>query len=210
MKSNQIARRKFLGRVGKGMIVATVGTNVAEDLGISTAAAAETDPPPRLSFGETEPLVSMLQETPVDRLQPELVKRLNDGSVDLRQLIKAAALSNARSFGGEDYVGMHTLMALKPAYLMAQQLAPDRRALIILKVLHRNTGQIQANGGSSREKLHPVPIGIPGETRPNAEQLRAAVHGTDAASAEKILAGMADRSADEACNALLQVVADHA
>ncbi len=37
-------------------------------------------------------------------------------------MIQAAALANARSFGGEDYIGFHTLMALKPAYGMAQQL----------------------------------------------------------------------------------------
>lgn len=209
MNPEQIARRKFLARVGKGMIVATVGTSVAEDLGISTAAAAETEPQRRLTFGNVEPLVSLLQETPVDKLQPELVKRLNDGSVDLRQLIQAAALSNARSFGGEDYIGMHTLMALKPAYLMAQQLPSDRRALVILKVLHRNTQQIQANGGVKNEKLHPVPNGEGGDAIDGAEELRAAVHGIKSPAAEQILSKLVDRSPDAAYNALLRVVADN-
>src|SRR5204863_6786841 len=34
---------------------------------------------------------------------------------DLRQLVAAAALANARTFGGEDYVGFHTMMALAPS-----------------------------------------------------------------------------------------------
>lgn len=207
MKPDQIARRKFLGRVGKGMIVATVGTTVAEDLGISLAAAAEADPKKgRLTFGSVEPLVSMLQETPIDKLQPLLVAKLKDGSVDLRQLVKAAALSNARSFGGEDYVGMHTLMALKPAYLMSQQLPSERRALAILKVLHRNTQQIHTKGGIKNEVLHPVEIS---SQRQAPEQLADAVHQTDSPSAERILAGLAHQSPDLAYNALLRVVADN-
>ena len=56
----------------------------------------------------------LMQETPVDRLLPALVGRLGAGA-ELRQLAAAAALANARTFGGEDYVGFHTMMALAPA-----------------------------------------------------------------------------------------------
>ena len=35
----------------------------------------------------------------------------------------AAALANARTFGGEDYVGFHTMMALAPAFHMAPRAA---------------------------------------------------------------------------------------
>src|SRR5215813_10174575 len=48
------------------------------------------------------------------------------------------ALANARTFGGQDYVGFHTLMALAPAYEMARELPEAERPLPILKVLHRN------------------------------------------------------------------------
>ena len=210
MKSDQIARRKFLSRVGKGMIVATVGTTVAEDLGIATATAAESDPKRvRLTFGEIEPLVSMLQETPAERLQPLLVAKLRDGSVSLPLLVKAAALSNARAFGGEDYIGMHTLMALKPAYRMSQQLPTERRALAILKVLHRNTSQIQTNGGVEKEVLHPViPDGV-GNAATDDNQLLDACHRMDSQSAERFLVEAARRSPEDAYNALLRVIEDN-
>jgi hypothetical protein len=90
-------RREFLAEVGRGMLVATVGCEVAGDLGLSTAQAAEETP---LSFGSLEPLVCVMQETPVNRLLPVLVEKLHSG-VDLRQLVAAAALANARTFGGE-------------------------------------------------------------------------------------------------------------
>ena len=38
-------------------------------------------------------------------------------------------LANARTFGGEDYVGFHTEMALGPAYRMALETSGPRRAL---------------------------------------------------------------------------------
>ena len=210
MNPEQLARRQFLSRVSKGMIVATVGTTVAEQLGIATATAAETDPTgARLTFGEIEPLVSLMQETPADRLQPLLVAKLKDGSVDVPQLVKAAALSNARAFGGEDYVGMHTLMALKPAYRMSQQLPSERRALAILKVLHRNTSQIQANGGVEKEVLHPVVSAGAGDAATDESQLLDAVHRMDSQSAERLLAETARRSPEDAYNALLRVIEDN-
>ena len=65
---------------------------------LSTAVAAVT-----LSFGSLEKLVSLMQETPIDRLLPMLTEQLRGGT-DLRRLVAAAALANARTFGGEDHV----------------------------------------------------------------------------------------------------------
>src|SRR5690348_1325500 len=93
-------RRDFLSQVGRGMLTAAVGYEVARDLGLGSALAEETAD--RLSFGRLEPLVCLMQETPVNRLLPTLVDMLHAGT-DLRQLTAAAALANARTFGGEDY-----------------------------------------------------------------------------------------------------------
>ena len=49
----------------------------------------------------------------------------------LRDLLTAGALANARSFGGEDYVGFHTMMALAPSFHMSEQLPTDDAALPI-------------------------------------------------------------------------------
>ena len=188
------------------MLIAGVGSAFAEELGISTAFANES--PARLTFGDAEPLVSLLQETPAEELQPRLAEKLKRGEVDLGQLIKAASLANARTFGGEDYIGMHTLMALKPAWLMSQQLPADRQALSVLKVLYRNTSQIQALGGSSKERLRPVPPARIPSNQNTAKMLRGAVHGERAEEAEQILAAIASRSADDAFNELMHVVED--
>src|SRR6266550_8855141 len=111
-------RREFLAEVGRGMLVASVGSQLASELGLASARAGEAAETP-LSFGPLEPLVCRMQETPVNRLLPVLVKELRSGT-ELRQLVAAAALANARTFGGEDYVGFHTMMALGPAFHMAQ------------------------------------------------------------------------------------------
>src|ERR1041385_9167312 len=101
------SRREFLTDVGRGMIVATVGYSMASELGLAAAIAAEGSD--ALAFGELEPLVCLMQETPVENLLPALATRLKGGA-ELQQLVAAAALANARTFGGGDYVGFHTLM----------------------------------------------------------------------------------------------------
>src|SRR4051794_6963850 len=102
-------RREFLSEVGRGMLIASVGFEVATQLGMASEISGE-----RLNFGSLEPLVSLMQETPVNRLLPLLVDQLKSGT-DLQRLVAAAALANARAFGGEDYVGFHTIMAMAPA-----------------------------------------------------------------------------------------------
>src|SRR5205823_1310802 len=108
-------RRDFLTDVGRGMLLATVGSEVATHLGFSPSAAAAEEIDDRLSFGSLDPLVALMQETPANQLLPKLIGQLNNG-VDLKRLLAAAALANARTFGGEDYVGFHTMMALAPAF----------------------------------------------------------------------------------------------
>ena len=107
----QRSRREFCADVGKGMLVAGVGAELAAELGLSPAWGGEE--PKALTFGKLEPLVCLMQETTPNKLLPLLVKRLRDGST-INELVAAAALANARTFGGEDYVGFHTMMALRP------------------------------------------------------------------------------------------------
>ena len=122
-------RRDFLADVGKGMLIAGVGPALVADLGISSAFADEE--PKRLLFGDREPLVALMQETPADRLLPILVDKLKAGT-DLKTLVAAAALANARTLGGGDYGGFHDFMALMPSYQMARESPEPRRSLPVL------------------------------------------------------------------------------
>ena len=70
-------------------------------------------------------------------IQCVLVDRIRQG-VTLQELIIAGALANARSFGGQDYNGYHTFMALAPALELSKQLPTAERPLPVLKVLYRN------------------------------------------------------------------------
>ncbi|HUY87402.1 MAG TPA: hypothetical protein VMV10_01580 [Pirellulales bacterium] len=195
-------RREFLAGVGRGMLIAGVGYSVALDLGLSPAVAdegAET-----LSFGKLEPLVELMQETPADRILPAVVERLKGGT-ELREIVAAAALANARTFGGEDYVGFHTFMAMSPAFHMAAELPAERRALPVLKVLYRNTNRLQEMGGRKNEVLHPVKAAL-AEGQSGAEAIRDAVHRQDPAAAEQALAAAAACSPEEAFNDVLESV----
>jgi len=198
-------RREFLADVGRGMLIAGAGPVLASDLGLARVLADE--PAKRLDFGKLEPLVAIMQETPADKLLPILVERLNKGT-DLQQLVAAGALANARTFGGEDYIGFHTIMALGPAYRMSQQLPAAQKALPILKVLHRNTKRIQEKGGSKEEVLHPVESAVLPDGKASGEALLEAVRTKDLKSAEAMFAGVAGKSADDAFNMLLQAVHD--
>ncbi len=142
---NHSNRREFLAQVGRGMLLASVGPAVAADLGLASAKAAE--PADKLTFGKLEPLVGLMQDTPAAKLLPILMEKMKAGT-DLRTLTAAAALANARTFGGHDYDGYHAFMALPPAYAMSRELPENQRALPVLKVLYRNTSRMQAKGGS--------------------------------------------------------------
>jgi len=201
-------RREFFGNVGRGMLVASVGLGAAVDLGLAPAWADDGEGGGRITFGGLEPLVALMQETPADRIVPLLVEKLRGGT-ELKSLVAAAALANARTFGGEDYIGFHTLMALSPALRMAGELPEDRRALPVLKVLYRNTNRIQERGGPSAEVLHHVRPGELSEGRDPAEILRDAVRRKDMGGAERTFAAIAAGSPEDAFNRLLVAVEDH-
>ena len=153
-----------------------------------------------------EPLVSLMQETAAARLQPMLVDRLKNGTA-LRDLVAAAALANARAFGGEDYVGFHTLMAIAPAYHMSAELPEARRALPVLKVLYRNASRIQDHGGVRNEVLHPVqPAALPAGD--GGEALRDSVRRRNVNEAEGRFARLAAGTPEDALNHLLCTVQD--
>ncbi len=179
-------RREFLADVGRGMLVATVGYGLASELGLAPAfAAGAADAADTLDFGPLEPLVRFMQETPANKLLPALADKLKAGA-DLRRLVAAAALANARTFGGEDYVGFHTMMALAPSLHMARELPEAIQPLPVFKVLYRNTNRIQEKGGRNEEVLHPVKPAALSEGRSGAELLREAVHRKDVTEAERL------------------------
>lgn len=199
-------RRKFLEGVGKGMILASVGAAAASDLGLAPAWAEDNSN--ELPLGKWAPLANLMVETPLDRLLPTLVDRLNGGTT-LNELVAAAAMANARKFGGEDYVGFHTLMALAPAWHMAKELTGPRAALPVLKVLYRNTARLQETGGRSGEVLHPIDPAVLANDRRPTEILREQVRQQDVVSAEATFAALATHtSAFDAFEHLLHLVED--
>jgi hypothetical protein len=200
------SRRDFMADVGKGVLVASMGATLAADLGLAAAAEGAAEAPNALAFGAIEPLVDLMQETPVDRLLPILVEKLKSGT-ELRTLLAAAALANARTFGGEDYVGFHTMMALAPAWHMSCELPDAQKPLPVFKVLYRNTKRIGEHGGRNGEVLHPVePATLSATDTP--ESLRDAVRRKDGQGAERLFAALAGKSTDEAFNDLLIAVQD--
>ncbi len=198
-------RRRFLGDVGYGMMAAAVGASTVADIGLSVTIEADDD---SLHFGTMEPLVAIMQETEPSKLLSLLVDRMKNG-VEAKSLVAAAALANARTFGGEDYIGFHTMMALSPAYRMSLELRGDSQALPILKVLYRNTSRIQAFGGKVNERLHSIiPTADSTIATPNA--LRDAVRGKDVSRAESIFASLAIREPSSLLDHALFCVEDEA
>src|SRR5262245_40627325 len=198
-------RRDFLADVGKGMLVASVGPALAFELGLVSASAAEGAD--RLTFGDREPLVGLMQDTPANKLLPLLAEKLKAGT-KLEDLVAAGALANARTFGGENYNGYHAFMALLPSFQMSKELPAERQALPVLKVIHRNSRFIQEEGGGhDHEQLHQItPLGKEGHAA--AEAIRDLMRKDDRANAEKLLAARSQESLDEAYNELLMCVQD--
>jgi len=203
-------RRSFLESVGQGMLVAGLGASLAQDLGFSTAFANEG--PDSLSFGDYDSLVDLLQSTSPDKLQPVLIEKLSRGETDLKRLIAAGALANAETFGGEDYVGFHTAMAMLPAWQMTSLLPSERRPLPILKVLYRNTQQIQELGGESKKTLRKMHAAEEATVENNIDQVGTAIRDAcrvaDVPKAEKLFAPLANAPLDDAFNALQPVMQD--
>lgn len=203
MKSN--TRRTFLADVGRGMLVGSLGSSLALDLGLTPVFA--DDDATKLTFGDMEPLVSAMQHTPLNKLQPMLVEKLNSGT-DLQTLVSAAAFANVRSFGGQDYTGFHTFMALAPAYEMTHELPTELKPLPVLKVLYRNTARIQETGSHKNEVLHPVQAATLPKGRPGGPLLQAATRSADYDNAEGTFAALAKGPVGEAFNHLQFAVQD--
>jgi hypothetical protein len=135
-----------------------------------------------------------MRNTPAKKLQPLLAQMVVQGQVTLTKLIGAGALANAVTFGGCDYVGFHTAMAMLPALDMSRMLADRRQPLPVLKVLYRNSQQIQSVGGASKTTLEAIhaaehasaPRGYPDV----GIQIRDACRRVDVERGEKLLAGV--------------------
>ena len=199
------SRRDFLAEVGRGMLVASLGTATAIELGLASSLAEES--PQRLTFGPLEPLVSLMQETAPDKLLPILVAKLKAG-MDLKTLVTSAALANVRAFGGQDYTGYHAFMALVPAYQIAGELSAERQALPVLKVLYRNSSRIQAQGFQHQDILHPVKPAESVAPNHSGEVLRDAIRAVDWEGAESRFAAIANGPIDETFNQLQPALED--
>ncbi|MDA1231584.1 MAG: hypothetical protein O2856_12480 [Planctomycetota bacterium] len=200
------SRRDFLTDVGRGMLVAGLGTTVAGNLGFSAAFADRG--PDSLKLGPYEALVELIRSTPPEKLQPILITKLKSGEVDNKQLISAAALANAEAFGGKDYVGYHTAMAMLPALAMTKQLPAERQSLPVLKVIYRNSQQCQEHGGASKATLMALHAA---EHSPEGDiglKIRAACRQGAMDDAEQLFATVAKVSPQEALNALQPAVQD--
>jgi hypothetical protein len=201
-------RRRFLNDVGRGMLAAGVGTALASELGFSNAFAdSESD---TIDCGEYTRLVELMRNTPADQLQPVLAGMLKNQQTDLRQLTAAGALANAVTFGGCDYVGFHTAMALLPALAMSEQLESARRPLPVLKVLYRNALQIQAVGGASHTVLRALDMAASEEHVHEAEvglEIQQACRERNVDEGEKLLASLGANPLDS-FNALQPAIQD--
>jgi hypothetical protein len=198
-------RREFLGKVGVGMLASAGGWAVADELDLLGIVHAKE--PDRLDFGKLEPLVSLMQETPADALMPKLKTELDAGA-ELPTLAAAAALANARTFGGQDYTGYHCFMAIVPALAMSRRLSGNGAALPVFKVLHRNARRIQAEGGRRGEVLRRVePVGsLDVDAR---SRLLAAGRSGEFESAEATFARVAARGPQAAYASLQPLVRDN-
>ena len=199
-------RRQFLESVGRGMIAVGVGAAVAHDLGFSTAFA--DDGKDSLAFGEYDSLIDLMQCTAPDKLQPILIEKLNQGAVDLKMLTAAGALANAETFGGEDYVGFHTAMAMLPAWRMSDSLPSERKPLPVLKVLYRNTQQIQDLGGPSKKTLRQQHAAEEATVENLGISIRDACRAADVEKGEKLFASQAKASLDDMFNILQPAMQD--
>jgi hypothetical protein len=188
------------------MLVAGLGSTLCDDLGVGPAFADQG--PAALSLGNYDALVDLLQSTPAENLQPILIERLASGQTNLQQLIAAGALANAETFGGEDYVGFHTAMAMLPAWQMTDLLSVERRPLPILKVLYRNSQQIQQFGGASKKTLRELHAAEEATVENVGLAIRDACRSADLERAERLFAPLPDMSMDDAFNALQPAMQD--
>ena len=199
-------RRDFLQQVGAGMLAASIGPSLLRDLGMTPALAGQD--PQRLTFGALEPLVALMQGTPAATLQTLLIERYKKGELTPRQMIAASALANARTFGGDDYIGFHSMFALKPALQMSAELPTERELLPVLKAVWRNSNRIQEYGGGTKENLGPVEALALPEGKNAGEAVRDAVRNKDLKTAEGLLTGVCRKSAADGFNTVQTALHD--
>ena len=201
---NPINRREFVGDVSRGMLIAGLGTAAAAELGLDSAWAGEEKP---VRFGADEALVSLLQETTPEKILPTVVGKLRSGTT-LKQITAASVLANARAFGGEDYIGFHTLMALGPSLEMARELQGEDAALPVLKVVYRNSSNLHNTGGCAHSALQMIdPAGLPAAAS-DPTAIREVTRKKDKNAAENLLASAAKESPEKAYEQLLYEVQD--
>jgi hypothetical protein len=147
-----------------------------------------------------------MQETTPERIVPVAIERLNAGE-SLERLVSAGALANARAFGGHDYTGYHTFMALLPAYQMTGELPTEQRALPLLKVLHRNSQRIHNQGADDHDSLTPCEE-TSARSSGDVAPLQQTIRNRELAVAEQDLAVLCRESPAAAYDALQYAVQD--
>jgi hypothetical protein len=188
------------------MLAVGLGTSLAGELGCSPAFAEEGTG--NIPLGEYEALVELMRSTPAEKLQPLLAEQILQGKTTLKALTAAGALANAVTFGGCDYVGFHTAMAMLPALEMTRQLDKGRKPLPVLKVAYRNAQQIQSVGGAKTTALEAIHAAEHAEEGGDlGTQIRDACRKVDVPLGEQLLATVGD-SPIKAFNALQPAVQD--
>ncbi|HUR29116.1 MAG TPA: hypothetical protein VM509_13085 [Planctomycetota bacterium] len=193
------SRRAFLGGIGASAVSASLAFAYASQLGwASDLTRRERE---RLRFGANDELIDLLQATPADEVLPLVVQRLKTGTT-LVELVGASALANARAYGGTNYNGYHTLMALCPSFEMAVQAPGPYSALPVLKVVHRNARFLQESGCAHEDALAPV------EPAAGDVHLAESIRAREVSKSERELAALASRSLTDAYDQLVTVVRD--
>jgi hypothetical protein len=168
------------------MLAVLVGSGLAAELGLAAEDNKDdkAKTPTRLAR-----LSQLIQQTPTKDLLPAIDKQMKDGA-SLRELIAAGALANARAFGGQDYNGYHSFMALCPSYAMAMALPEKERPLPVLKVLYRTSTHIHGARCTHEDHLARVePIKLEDKTTAGL-QMRDAARARKLAQAEQIFTSL--------------------
>src|SRR5262245_48449811 len=163
------------------MLAVLVGSGLAAELGL--AAEDNKDDQAKTSANLAR-LSQIIQQSATKDLLPALGRELKHGT-SLKELIAAGALANVRAFGGQDYNGYHSFMALCPSYAMAMALPEKERPLPILKVLYRTSTHIHGAHCAGEDRLAKVEPGTLDEKTSPGEQIRDAARARTLAQAEQ-------------------------
>src|SRR5262245_27968026 len=175
------------------MLAVLIGPALAAQLGLAAEDRSDDKSKPAATLAR---LADLLQQTPTARLLPTLQEQLGKG-LTLRELVAAGAVANARAFGGQDYNGYHTFMALCPSYSMAMALPEKERPLPIFKVLYRNSSLIHGGRCEKEDRLAKVEPAKLKDNVPAREQLRDAARNKKVDQAEAVFASMKGTAAED-------------